>query len=193
MARNIAEESNALKISFLKSSKILDDNYNSGTLSWTRGLSDKKDSIGYTLVKNSDKGDYIRLQYIQTDRWSGEKSELDYKVKLTTTKCNYNGKRYWFVCPLTKNGQYCGRRVGVLYLSDKYFGCRHCLDIAYAAQAESKSLRWLSGVTFPDIEKAESEVKRKFYRGRPTRKYRRLQRMEDKLIMGMLLCSKILK
>jgi len=36
-------------------------------------------------------------------------------------------------------------------------------------------------VSYPDIEKAGQEVKRKYYNGRMTRKYRRVIRMNEKL------------
>jgi HSP20 family molecular chaperone IbpA len=36
-------------------------------------------------------------------------------------------------------------------------------------------------VSYPDIEKAEQEVKRKYYNGRMTKKYRRVIRMNEKL------------
>jgi len=46
---------------------------------------------------------------------------------------NFGGKRWWFHCPLIKDGQICNRRVGRLYLPSggHYFGCRHCYDLTY--------------------------------------------------------------
>ncbi len=180
MGRNLAEQSNALSIFWLKKEGILDCEYKSGVVTWTFGFSENKSSIGYTLVKNSDNGNYIQLNYTQTDRWSGEKTNLDYRIELTTTPCYFGGKRYWFVCPLSKNGKYCGRRVGVIYNIGKYYGCRHCGNVAYSAQAESKKFRGCTSVCAPDIDKAEAEVKRKYYNGKATRKYKRLIRLEDK-------------
>ncbi len=53
---------------------------------------------------------------------------------------------------------------------------------------EGGKFRW-NGVSIPDIEKAEKEVKRLYYNGKPTRKYRRVlrlnQRFEDSFI-GMM-------
>src|SRR5262249_18413085 len=41
--------------------------------------------------------------------------------------------------PLCRNGVGCGRRVRKLYLSGKYFGCRHCHNLTYRSQQESDS------------------------------------------------------
>ena len=58
---------------------------------------------------------------------------VDYRVCLTTTRPRFGGLRWWFVCPLTKAGRPCTRRVGKLYLppGGHYFGCRHCHDLTY--------------------------------------------------------------
>ena len=59
-----------------------------------------------------------------------------YVVRLTTTVPHLGGFRYWFCCPLTRNGHVCGRRVGKLYLppGGRYFGCRHCYQLTYQSQ-----------------------------------------------------------
>ena len=88
------------------------------------------------IMLENDK--YVRFQYTHTNRFTCEKSELDYKVRLVATPCYYGGHRYWFLCPLVVNGKACNRRVGVLYLGDgKYFGCRHCFNLTYECQKES--------------------------------------------------------
>ena len=74
---------------------------------------------------------HILILYWRTKR-------LDYKVRIVSTSCFYGGHRWWFICPLTRDGELCGRRVGVLYLSDgEYFGCRYCNNLTYLCQKES--------------------------------------------------------
>jgi hypothetical protein len=180
MAKQEAEWSNSLSIFWLKKHGYLESGWRHGGIKWTYGLSGNKSSIDFNVNIGGDEGDYIRLQYTYTNKWSGEKGNLDYKIRLTTTPCNYGGVRYWFICPLSKNGQYCGRRVGVIYSIGKWFGCRHCGDICYAAQLKGEKFRGCS-ISYPDIEKAEQEVKRKYYNGRMTRKYRRVIKMNEKL------------
>jgi len=75
---------------------------------------------------------------------------------------------------------YCGKRVGVIYGVDKWFGCRYCADIAYQAQFEGGSFR-VGSVTEPDVEKAYEEIKLEYYNGKPTRKYMRYLRLTDKM------------
>lgn len=75
-----------------------------------------------------------------THGYTGEKTDLDYKIQLATTPCHFGGVRYWFICPLAKNGRYCGRRTGTLYLASggKYFGCRDCYNLSYESRNESR-------------------------------------------------------
>ncbi|MFH1067896.1 MAG: hypothetical protein V1746_08355 [bacterium] len=76
--------------------------------------------------------------YTRTDTRTGEKSALDYKVRLVWTPCRFGGRRWWFICPLVINEKACNRRVGVLYLGNgKYFGCRHCYNLTYTSAKES--------------------------------------------------------
>lgn len=185
MAKNQAEWSNRLSVFFLKKHGYLDRNfsYKAGSISWSYG-GEPKSNISFYVGRNDwgtpEETTHINLQYTHTDSWSGEKSNMDCRVNLTTTPCNYGGVRYWFICPLTKNGIYCGRRVGVIYSIGKWFGCRKCGNIAYASQMKGGKFRG-SNVTAPDIEKLEGEIRRYYYKGEPTRKHKRLIKMNQKL------------
>lgn len=191
MAKQQAEWSNRLSIFFLKKHGYLDKefSYKSGGVSWTYGLNENKSSIGFSVERENwgtpQETAFIKLQYTHTSQWTNEKENMNYKVDLTTAPCNYGGARYWFICPLTKNGKYCGRRVGVLYSVGKWFGCRHCGEIAYAKQMEGGKFRW-NGVSIPDIERAEKEVRRYYYKGKPTRKYKRLVKLNEKFENGFI-------
>ena len=184
MARNQAEQCNALSVFFLKKYGYFDKNlsYKSGTITWTYGLS--KSSVGITMGRDNwntpDERTYINLRYTHTSNWDGEKSDMNFDIGLTSTPCNYGGKRYWFICPLSKNGRYCGRRVGVIYGIGKWFGCRHCGNIAYQAQFEGGNFR-MGSVCEPDVEKAYNEVKTQYYKGKPTRRYKRYLRLRNKM------------
>lgn len=194
MAKQEAEWSNSLSIFWLKKHGYLpkEGGWRSGGIRWTYGLSGNESSIGFSITtKWQGEQDNIRLQYTQTSRSSGEKESIDLKIALTTTRCNYGGERYWFVCPLIKNGLYCGKRVGVLYSVGKYFGCRYCGEIAYAAQMKGGRFRG-SSVSYPELDRLQKEIKREYYNGKPTRKFKRLLQKEAKLnndlirIAGML-------
>jgi hypothetical protein len=191
MSKSIAEQSNSLSIFWLRKNGFLNKerSYQSGGITWTYGYGDNKSSINFTIITDNwgttEENSYINLRYTQTSRSTGEKEDMDYKIELVTTPCRYGGKRYWFICPLNKNGKYCGRRVGVIFSIGKWFGCRHCGEIAYAKQMEGGKYRW-NGVSIPDIERAEKEVKRYYYKGKPTRKHRRLMRLNDRFEEGLI-------
>src|SRR3989344_418610 len=184
MAKQEAEWSNRLSVRFLKKHGYLDGGWRYGGIKWTYGMSGNESSIGFTVNINGNEGDNIKLQYTHTNRGTDEKESMDYRVELATTPCNYGGKRYWFICPLTKNGKYCGRRVGVLFSIGKWFGCRHCGEIAYTSQMRGGSYKGF--VSIPDIERAEEEIKRHFYKGKPTRKYRRVIKLNNKFEVGFI-------
>jgi len=186
MARQQAEGSNRLSVFWLKKHGYLSQNggWRYGSIKWTYG-SGSESSIGFSVfTKVPDEADHIQLQYTHTNNQTGEKENMDYRVLLASTPCRYGGIRYWFICPLTKNGRYCGRRVGVIYSIGKWFGCRYCGNIAYQSQFEGG--RHKGFISIPDIERAEKEVKRYYYRGVPTRKYRKVERLNDKFNYSLI-------
>ena len=183
MAKSIAESTNRLSVFFLKKHKYLPQGKSSsyGGITWTRG--DWKNNINFWITteeyeKETTENSYVELIYTVTINWSGEKTDMRYKVPLVTTPCNYGGRRYWFLCQLYKNKVYCGRRVGVIYSVGKWFGCRYCASIAYQAQFEGGSFR-IGSVTEPDVEKAYEQVTTPYYKGKPTRKYKRYLRLRE--------------
>ncbi len=154
-----------ISTSFLKKHGFFEDGMESGTVSWSRN-GENTGRIGIqSRIEENEK--YIKFIYTQTNNDTGEKKDFDYKVQLATTSCHYGGVRHWFVCSLTKNGNYCGRRVGVLYKNGDYFGCRHCYDLVYRSNREECSI-----TSIPELEDLEKNIKRKYYKGNMTRKYK---------------------
>jgi len=129
--KDTVEDCRSVSISFLKKHDYLSENScRSGGISWKNCYGEETSSIG--IVVSTFEGEkYVRFYYTVTKRSSGEKTEYDYKVQLTTTRCNFGGVRYWFICPLSRNGIYCGRRVGKVYCPPgaNYYGCRHCYNL----------------------------------------------------------------
>jgi hypothetical protein len=116
--------------------------FRAGSIQWKNSVGEVTSSIGIAVsVSREEYGqDYVRLSYSQADRFTREKrNDLDYNIELVSTPCHFGGLRYWFVCPLVRNGTHCGRRVGKLYLpgGQSYFGCRHCYDLTYKSCQES--------------------------------------------------------
>ena len=113
--------------------------YKYTTVSWGENGSRGSISIQVSIC-NKEK--YARFIYTQTDNSTGEKKDFDYKVPIVETPCHLGGTRYWFKCSLYKSGQYCGRRVGVLYKDGDWFGCRHCYDLTYSSRKVNKKYRY---------------------------------------------------
>jgi len=82
-------------------------------------------TVRYVLDLQDETASFLRLQYA-----SGKES-FDYRVPMVTTLPHFGGVRWWFCCPLRLNGRMCNRRIRVLYLSGRYFGCRHCHNLTY--------------------------------------------------------------
>ena len=182
-AKTTVEEATQLSIFKLKEFGLL-RGFAATTLTWTRRLSGHKSSIGI-LVNTGEL--YVKVNYTVTDRNTGDRTDYDYRISLTTTPCHFGGVRYWFICPLIKNGVYCGRRTGTLYLASggNYFGCRHCYDLSYESRNESRLGRFGS-IGYPlvaerKIDELYSQIKRWRWRGKPTKKARKLQALEAKL------------
>jgi hypothetical protein len=107
------------------------DNKEPSTLTWSR-RGEKIASVQFlvrTRVKFPEEMPNIRMKY-NVRKNAGAWQELDYKINLTTTECNFGGVRYWFICPD------CNKRVCVLY-ADIMFKCRSCLGIVHKSRNES--------------------------------------------------------
>jgi hypothetical protein len=187
-AKITVEEATKLNIVKLKEFGLL-KGYGASTLTWTYRLSGRQNSIGIIVDTNEL---YAKVNYTNTNRSTGKKTDYDYKIQLTTTPCHFGGVRYWFICPLVINGAYCGRRTGTLYIvsGGNYFGCRHCYDLSYESRNENHSGRFGQMGYYLKAERQKEElrdqIKRWTWRGRPTRKVRKLQSLERKIeILGL--------
>jgi hypothetical protein len=81
---------------------------------------------------------HVVLSYRTRDPGSEEWEQKEYPVSLEWTRCNYGGERAWFLCPASN----CGRRVAILY-GGSIFACRHCHNLAYDSQSETRHGRML--------------------------------------------------
>ncbi len=194
--KTTVEDSTKLSISKLKEFGLLGGCCSTG-LTWTRKLSGHTNSVG--IVVDVLDEPYVKLNYTITDRNSGEKTDYDYKVQLTTTPCRYGGVRYWFICPLSINGVYCGRRVGTLFLTPggRYFGCRHCYNLSYESRNECRLGRFgqLGYLLKAErqYEDLRNTVKRWTYKGVPTKKVKRLNAMAKRMDVYLSMSKQFLQ
>lgn len=141
-----------------------------GSLNWTRN-GEPTGSVSIE-VSTHPGAEYIRFQYHYTE--TEDKTQYDYKVNLTSINCHYGGRRWFFKCPR------CNRRVGVLYMGGGGFACRHCYNLTYSSCNENR--RGFFGLCKKvfDTEALEEKLKRRYYRGQPTKKYRRVLAMTSR-------------
>jgi hypothetical protein len=120
---------------------------------------------------------YVKLTYFVYDR-EGNTTTCASEADLITTPCNLGGVRYWFACPE------CGQHVGGLYLvpGGIRFRCRQCSNLTY--RSRNRGTIGSFGDISRHIDKLRGEIKRWTWRGRPTRKVRKLRALERK--MGIL-------
>ena len=171
-----AEYVKKLRIELLNKHGLLSKSYSSARVSWEWG--GVKSSIGLIVSLdelNHELGNQLRgiviLHYVAGNQ------RISCNIGLTTTSCNYGNFRYWFMCPK------CFQRIGMLYLYGGNFACRHCHNLTY----ESRKLNGFQKkagriISFDELETAENKVKRKYYAGKMTRKYRQYLRLDEKFM-----------
>jgi len=150
------EDCKTITTSFLNKNDYFTGGVKRGEITWR--LNGAK-TCSINIIVSTVKGDeYIRFQYMQTDRKkTAETTKLDYMARLSSTPCYFGGRRWWFICPLDA----CHRRVGSLHLGrGKYFGCRHCLNLTYTSSQESHK----HGRLFRDLGITEKQAKMLFQR-----------------------------
>lgn len=97
-------------------------------LQWKSGA-----SIGYTVT---DDGGAIVLRYRFT--FSDGRRDIEQRVGIQRTPCNYGGERPWFLCPR------CWNRVAIIYLHG-WPMCRKCARLAYPWQSDATRMSAAGG------------------------------------------------
>lgn len=165
----------------LRDMSIHGTTYKSTTISWGEDGSRGRISARVSLYEEK----YVQFIYTQTDNTTGEKKDFDYKVQLVETPCHLGGTRFWFECPLFKKGQYCGRRVGVLYKDGDYFGCRHCYELTYSSRNKNRNHYLNSLFRVLEIEMEEEKLykkaKRFTYKGKPTKIRQKIAKLDGEM------------
>lgn len=118
-----------LSVSYMKKQKCwCESSINNGVLTWKRYFADgthmERGAISF-LSNFIGENHYLELDYLFQ-----KKEHLKYRVQLIKSYPYFGGVRYWFKCPK------CGRKVSSLYCQ-KYFLCRHCLNLCYKTQQMS--------------------------------------------------------
>ncbi len=174
MRRDTCEGSLRLEMPWLRKKRYL-EGLRAGSVYWNSSRYPEQ-SVGIT-VDTVSAIPFVLLHYVQTSK-EGVKTSFDYKITISSIPCRFGGRRYYFQCPLSRNGVMCNRRVGVIYLCGKWFGCRKCHDLAYDSQQESRRAGY--GGLFKywglsmKLEDRTEKMRVKYWKGRPTKRYLRL-------------------
>ena len=145
----------------------------SGTVSWGNGRS----SISVTTDTNPAN------PYMELDYTTGGKS-YNSRISLEAVPSNLgHGVIWYFRCPVS------GKRCRRLYLVSSQFVHREAFaGCMYQSQIETKKYRNMVRVIEPvfSLDRIEEETYKpyykKYYRGRPTRRYQRVLRAEEKAL-----------
>ena len=142
---------------------------------WTNTASGKKSaSISYESNLQDPDAAWLRLFY------TAKGEPIDYTIRLETTRPNYGGRRYWFLCPLVRQDGGPPRRVGELYLSPggRYFGSREGYGLTYASCQESGRFRGIFRLLAAGMGTDETTVRQTVnaLKRQNVRERRRLQR-----------------
>ena len=134
----------------------------SWTSSWSRN-GEVVASISYRVENGMDGPTGLRFIYSITDNETGAKKDYNYIIPVVSTRCNYGGKRWWFICPLVVNGRSCQRRCRIVYLPPEaeYFGCRECHRLTYESRQRHRE-KFYEGFEKPykAAEAAQEELAR---------------------------------
>lgn len=177
--RDTTEGSKRVELSWLRKKNYL-TGYSGGNINW----SVYGEPTGNVNIQVDTSSDNPNIKFAYKVRKHGEEEwrDIDFSFRMESIPCRFGGRRWFFVCGLYKNNQYCGRRVRILYQTGDYFGCRKCADLTYESCNEGKRTRYGIWKAFTNESKAEEyylkNVKRHFYRGKPTKKYKRYLEIE---------------
>ena len=176
MKKEITEDVQSIKMTFLRKHHHLltGNSYCNQRLTWYRNDSETG-RINYDIIFNEGSPKMI-LDY-KVKGWNEEGwTNMKYSVDFDSTPCHFGGRRFYFLCPYLKNNQVCNKRVGILYLKNRYFCCRECAHLSYYSCNENKRMRGYPWRVLTDSWKADKiyqTLKRTHYKGKPTRRYQK--------------------
>lgn len=196
MSKIIKEDCKNISIYDFSKWGVLNNDYYTGSVVWSNRDKEETGRISYKINKEEM---YIELDYKVRIHREVDWTKINYKIPLTKTLCNYGRERFWFICPVSKNGIYCGERVAKMYLSPygNYFACRNCLNLSYQSRNENNKGKFGAlGKMFDleeKIEKLEKEIKIYYRNGVPTKKNIKLERLNKQLGYSLDESSKMLE
>lgn len=175
-----AEGSKKIDINYLFRNEFFKKNCGrSGNLSWLNCFGNNTGNISFES-HFTDKEKYIRLIYTNTDYYSSDKTDIDYKVKIIGIPSNLGkGYNYYFVCPFSfKLCKILYKAYGSHYFKSRY---AYKYPIYYECQKCSKREYFMSRYfNFKDrYDKFSESNIREFYKGKKTKSYLKLEKLKN--------------
>jgi len=124
-----------LDVGLLNKNGCLHSGWN-GCWSW-------KDESGKSYSISMNRNNFgVNLNYcLKVGEGEWEKVEQD--ISVIHIPCRFGGNRPYFICPGQFHPKHRSRKALKLYIIDRYFLCRHCHELKYSSQFESKWERQL--------------------------------------------------
>jgi hypothetical protein len=169
------KEACRIELSYLlKNGYIQKGKHITGPLHWTNGSSISIES------KYTEQEKYLRVWYTLTDSREDKTYELDYKISLCAKPSNLGkGEVLYFVCPQT------GNLCRILYRAygSRIWKCREAYTyrIYYPIQTSSKMGKYNDRYWEAErnLEKMYTERATSTYKGKQTRRAKRMERLEE--------------
>jgi hypothetical protein len=133
-----------------------------GSWGWTYEGEDRPHAtIGYEANLTDVENGWLRLHYRRNEQ------AVDYRIRLKTTRPNFGGLRWWFMCPLVRRDGGPPRRVAKLYLppGGTYFGSREGYGLTYLSCQESRKLGGLCRRLAAEMGMDEATIRAALNRG----------------------------
>jgi hypothetical protein len=183
-ARDTTEQAKRIELSWLRKHNYL-GGFGRGNLSWSRNGNQTGNINIY--VDTYSENPNIKLTYKARKHGEEEWIDIDFSFRMESIPCRFGGKKWFFICGLYKNNQFCGRRARILYMAGNYFGCRKCANLSYeSCNVSGAEKQFGKIISIPEIEEMREQVKRTHYRGKPTKKYLRYLKMDERAEMSFI-------
>jgi hypothetical protein len=130
---------------------------------WTYQFGRSGNTVSYTVVELPGVAMGLHMDHGASVGASTGPYSTRYLIEITSSRCTFGGRRFWFRCPMMHDGVSCDRKVLCLYLppDGQMLGCRFCYDLRHEScqthdkrvDRLAKDLRLLRlALEVPDVE-----------------------------------------
>ena len=100
---------------------------------WTYQFGRSGNTVSYTVVELPGVAMGLHMDHGASVGASTGPYSTRYLIEITSSRCTFGGRRFWFRCPMMHDGVSCDRKVLCLYLppDGQMLGCRFCYDLRH--------------------------------------------------------------